>query len=207
MRSLERVRYVTRYYEKLWGLKLVPVGLFMILLASGESGLGPSWLRSGQVSIPGLMVFVLMIGLMWAAGVYYRRSFGRVVRGASERNMAFDAVIGVAVFGAVISVNWLDAVLRPTVSLTGITIAALLVLWWFATSKARRHYLILAALLLVLTLLPLLGAPFDARFPFDDMVGAALVSGVGLIVIGVGDHLLLARTFKAVPEEGEDAVR
>lgn len=207
MRDLERVRYVAGNYERLWGLRFVPVGLFMFLIAYRDSGLGPSWLQPGQLSAPLLLALALMFVLMWIAREYYRRTYGRVLQRASGRSVVLDVVIGLAVFGGVLSVNWLDFVLQPTVSLTGLVVVSLLALWWFVTGSVRHHYMLLSILLLGLTFLPLLKAPFDPRFPFDDSVNASLISGVGFIVIGVGDHLLLARTFRAVPEEGDDAVR
>ena len=62
-----------------------------------------------------------------------------------------------------------------------------------AGGHMRLHYLALAALCLVFAGSGALGVPIDTRDAlFDNLIG------LGLIVIGLGDHLLLRRTLEPV---------
>ena len=57
----------------------------------------------------------------------------------------------------------------------------------------RTHYLALAAVCLIFATLGTSGVPIHARdVLLDDLIG------IGLIVVGIGDHLLLRRTLEPV---------
>ncbi len=70
----------------------------------------------------------------------------------------------------------------------------------------RLHWLVFGLLLLLLTLLPLFTSPTYLASPKARLAAVTVVTGVFLILGGILDHLLLARTLTPAPDgEYEDA--
>lgn len=192
MYDLERLRFVTERYPHLQGLRLVPLGVVFLLSAA--------W-RDGQLQrmsdVAGHAAGFWFMGLLIAAltissvlGRYYQRHFGTV----QPQHRAKDPllfILFVALFAAAV---WVQDNLRSHLSLPLVVIGTLLAYLGLAGGQRRGHYLALAAGCLVFANLADFGVPVHARSVLlDDLIG------VGLIVIGLGDHLLLRRTLEPVP--------
>jgi hypothetical protein len=77
--ELDRIRFVTRHFNELQGLRYgVPLGLITVSLGGTTYFQNPSWL--------GVRSFVLLVGVLlpFAAAWYYRRAFGEVERQAFQ---------------------------------------------------------------------------------------------------------------------------
>jgi hypothetical protein len=116
---LERLARITRGYPYMQGLKVVPVGLFLL----GVTFVGSTWWPwSGKVAKLVSLGLVLAFtgGLTRWAGVYYRRRFGQVA--PTREQLRRDALgTGLAAL-AVIAGLALDHFLEPPVSIFGIAL-------------------------------------------------------------------------------------
>ncbi len=195
MQDLTRVREITRNYQSLQGLRLVPLGLFFVLLAAGA--FGPA--GNCTFSLPALGASVLLYVLI---GVYYRRTFGRVQQEWGAREW-LGAILGSLLLIAVwVGATSVDAFLRPPFSTLGLALAALLVGHWYITGRFLTHYLVMAAVLAGASLLPLLGVPLQTfGFPATNSAFNSMLFGFMFIVGGFLDHLVLIRNLKPLPEE------
>lgn len=191
MESLRRLRFVTERYPHLQGLRLVPLGVPFLVSAAWRSGSFadvPAFL-----GIPPrylfLALFATALAMSGLAGRYYRRQFGTVQPQGGVRRAA-----GVLVFlAAFVAAVWAQDVFALVVALPAVLVAVALAWLGFAGGHVRVHYLVLAALCLVFASLGALGVPIDTRDALlDNLIG------LGLIIIGLGDHLLLRRSLEPV---------
>jgi hypothetical protein len=128
------------------------------------------------------------------ARTYYHRRFGEVRPAASiQASAAVFVFITVFVLAESLQID------PATVPVPAIIVALGLGYVGLAGGRARPHYLTMAALVALFTMLGPLGVPRHTRdVLFDQLVG------IGFIVIGAGDHLLLRDTL--VPVTRADAV-
>lgn len=188
MYDLPRVRFVTGQFCSLQGLRIVPIGLYLVLFAAGWLG------RQGDCTLQ-LPAILLALALYLAAGRYYERRFGRVQR-ASQR--AVEALIVVVALIAFVAAGALNAAGQLPVSMTGLAMAAFLFAVYAAHgSRYRWHYAVLGAGMLVLSLLPLVWK--QPGLDLDRVLLGAF--GLAYVVGGMLDHLLLVRTLKPLPDE------
>jgi hypothetical protein len=195
-----KIRFVTANYFQLQGLRLVPLGLFLVLWASLDL-LG--FLDRAQYPPLGYTKVLTRIGYAFWAGIllalaapaYYRYRYGSVDpfdRGS--RNKWITA----AVIGVVLLVR-IDRGLQWPVSLHMLLVSVSLFVTVWHDSPMRSHYLIAALVWLAASLLPAL-----------DVSAATLrtmffgLGGLTLIGCGIGDHLLLTRTL-STPRTTDDA--
>jgi hypothetical protein len=191
MQTARRLRFVTSHYTHLQGLRLVPLAVPFLISAA--------W-RSGQLSwVPGTedngssYWFVLLMALAVIAagriGRYYREHFGHVqpihrLRGA----LGFAVFLGIFLFTVSLQQTYHFPISLPATALAcGIGYVGMV------GGEPRAHYLALAALCCIFATLGTFGVPFTIRDVLLDQL-----TGVGLIVVGVGDHLLLRRTLEPV---------
>ena len=199
MRRLERVKYVTKNYRTLQGLRQVPIGIFLLAVAISNSGIWPWYTVWKPVS--DLCVLALMLVGHALVGVYYKKNFGQVQPVTrSER----DTRIGIVFVLTLVVAFVLDVVFWPPVSVIGLTLAAGLFGGWWKDGKLKVHYVPAAGVLAVVSLLPLMSTITPEQL-FG--VGIPLSLGVVTIFIGVGDHLVLKRFLPPAPDEGSSAVR
>jgi hypothetical protein len=188
MDQLRRFRFVTERYEHLQGLRLVPLGI--PFLASS------AW-RDGQLAwVPwthgngARLWFLALLGVAFSVSVrlrgYYRRHFGDVqTTGSLSRPLA--TIVFLALF--LVAASLPDSL----VSMPAIIVALGLTYVGLAGEHRRLHYLAVAFFVAIFACLGMLGVPVPAReVLFDELVG------VGLIVVGAGDHALLRRTLAGV---------
>ncbi|MGB3632652.1 MAG: hypothetical protein WA982_01285, partial [Rubrobacteraceae bacterium] len=111
MENLKKVRYITKNYEQLQGLRQVPVGIFSLSVALSHSGLW-SWYTMWE-PIPTLLVLALTIGLYTLIGVHYRKKFGRV---QSAPHSDWDRARGIILVLAFVGAFAVDLSFEPPVS-------------------------------------------------------------------------------------------
>jgi hypothetical protein len=192
MYDFQRLRFVTERYPHLQGLRLVPLGFVFLVSAAWRDG-QLSWLAdtAGHAAgfwFMGLLIVALAISSV--LGRYYRRHFGTVQPERRAKGPLLF-ILFVALFAAA---AWAQDSLRTHLSLPLVVIGMLLAHLGLAGGQRRSHYLALATGCLVFANLADFGVPAHARSVLlDDLIG------IGLIVIGIGDHFLLRRTLQPVP--------
>ena len=184
----DRIRYVTGNFYQLQGLRLVPLGLFLLAGAAATAG-WLDWLPGMQSSTHrsqwrGGALFATLIACALTS-LYYRNRYGAV---SQFTRRGRDALIGVAI------VVWLvlmrvDGWLPWPILLNALFVALCLVITVWADGRVRRHYLVGAMLWLAMGFLPALGVRGQAL-----LVALYAAGGLTLVVCGLGDHLLITRT-------------
>jgi hypothetical protein len=136
-------------------------------------------------------VLLLAIAVLVArlTGRYYSERFGHVRPVGRLR-----AMVGVVAFLTIFMVAVSSQqTLHPSISLPAIVVACGIGYMGLVGGESRPHYLALAVLWCVFASLPAFGVPFAVRDVLLDQLTA-----IGLIVIGVGDHVMLRRTLQPV---------
>ena len=189
----DRIRFVTAHYDQLQGLRLVPLGVYLVALAA--SGLGwLSWLpgdpsRASARWLGGLFCGALAVAA--AATVWYRRRYGALTA-LSRRRRNTWLVLAVGIF---LLAAQFDQSVNGPIALAPLSVAAALALTVRADGWFRAHYLIAAAPWLAVAWIPTLHDDGTSR-----LVSYALAGGFALIVCGLGDHWLLSRTLIETPD-------
>jgi hypothetical protein len=187
--SSDRVRYVTSRYSQLQGARLIPLSL--VFLAS-------AWWRAGGLHLPGDHLRYgaqawFFGGLIAAIVVSYgiRRWYTRSL-GAVGQRAAHSGAVPILATGALVAFAlWLQGVLQWRLSLPAVAVAGVLLVTGLAHRRLRVHYVAAGAVLLAFSVLPLLGlGPSAMDATFDAVIG------IGLLIAGLGDHLLLTRTLR-----------
>lgn len=191
MYNLQRIRYVTSHYQEIQGLRIVPLGAWLILLAIAEANrsvLPPA----PQVAMV-IMVFYLLAGFFVLLfyriiGAFYERRFGSVNPLLQSKSRAFSGCLRGGGFLFVLYVGL-------TASNPQLPYVVTLLLMLFLISVAwrsgwyRKDYVVLVAFLVSIYSIP-------------GSVTTMLLNGCTVILGGLLDHFLLVRTLKHTPEEG-----
>lgn len=191
MENLERIRRVTKYYDQLQGLRQVPFGVLLLLIAVWKAGWWP-WFEKWQ-PLSGLLFIGLAMISFWGIGSYYERTFGKVRQSAdgqrSGKILSFVFFVGLYLVGLA-EYEW-----RWPVGGTGLFTAVVLIAYYFQTGSFRLQYLVLAGLMAGVSLLPLFNLlPAEQVYLWGErgVVGVATF-GVLWLVSGLVDHWLLVR--------------
>lgn len=194
----QKIRFVTANYAQLQGLRLIPIGLFLVLTAFDVLGVfdrqGLSAAdRAQALTRMGLLAW-LAIGAALAAPLYYRYRYG-AVEGFDRRRR--DRWITAAVLGFFV-LSRVDRNLDWPVSLSLMLVSVSLFVTALNEHWVRPYYPVLAAMWLLAACWPMLGgSPPGARLALCGL------GGLTLVVIGIGDHLLLSRTLATPPSPGD----
>jgi hypothetical protein len=193
----ERVRYVTRNFNGLQGLKLLPFGLFMILIATRD--LGWTWLGTAGDCSYTLPLFLLMGILYMGIGRYYSRRFGTV----RQKDMESQWLLGIALVAVFFGMVVLEVAVKPPFSLIGLLISLLLV---YSGIRTRRWYYWLVGLVLaLLNLLPLLAGTTWKTFAISTEAAGTFgfwwntSLGMAFCLLGLMDHYRLVSALKPLP--------
>lgn len=202
----KKIRFVTANSHQLQGLRLVPIGLFLVffgLFTSGSLdwlplaiGVAPTSARARLLTWIGLG-FWLMIALALAAPAYYRQRYGSV--DPSDRRWR-NRWITAVVIGYFVLIR-VDKDTHWPVSLSLLLVSASLFITVWRDGRIRPHYLVAAVVWLVVSFLP---AVLNVSPADTTRVASCLLGGLTLIGCGIGDHLLLTRTL-ATPRTTDDA--
>ncbi|MGF1473544.1 MAG: hypothetical protein ACFB50_17625 [Rubrobacteraceae bacterium] len=205
VRDLERVRYVTENYERLQGLRNVPLGL--IAFVTGASMLLPSSSTYfgyvvGEVFFYALILMLIATVLLYfVAGNYYERRFGWVQTFSMKRKQVVAVATAIGVLLGVGSVN---LVFQPPIHMIwvvwGLSAAAI----YWPERRFRMHYVAIGVLVVGASFLPLFGIT-SVSLAYETG-GLLAFLGVFYLVGGILDHLLLVRTMKHLPEDDGRAV-
>lgn len=194
MRDLGRIRFVTENYERLQGLRRLPLALCVVAL-----GL---LIRLDHAFLGVAIVVVAIYPAFFAeviVGRLYERRFGRIRSRVRPTDYVFWAVlIGLVFFGDSPG----DGPGRSFVlALGGIVCGAYVLAAFWPREKWRRTTAYWPAIAALVVSTGLLGASGVAALgTFVVVLGLSVC--VGLVL----DHLLLVRTFKELPKEETDAV-
>ncbi len=200
MEKMERVRSVTRHYNALRGLLLVPAGLYMIMAAlwhmKFHSLLFPGGGNDWTTSLFILLIFSSIVGLTLLITRYYRRRFGQVEpTPEEEQRMRLVPLVWMAIY---CGGSYLDLSYHPPVSFFCLFLAAGLLLYWRSMDRLPRHYLGLAITIAVIGLLPLFNPVRNLLFlhGFTSYIEEFVypLAGSIAIIAGIGNHLLLQRS-------------
>ena len=193
--DLDRVRYVTAHFFELQGLRILPFGVWLMLVGAGELGLVPlDWPM--RVAISGVLLCAAWLASR-RIGQHYDRRFGRVEAkspGVTRRGVASAGLGGLAGF--------LDSHLDPTVSLPALLMSAVLLREWYRGVRGQRtHYAATALLCLALGVSPLFSWGPTPRVSYPVLIAA---SGWLLVVLGIGNHALLVAVLRPLPADDHD---
>jgi hypothetical protein len=221
---LQRIQFVTTYYGWVQGLRFVPFGLMNLAFAAWLALPWPEGVdekgRMGVALLAHMGGMLLATGLAALTGVYYRRRFGEVQVSAATRQRMQRALMISAGVGLVAGL--LTALLRKATHITELPLSGLLlasalamVWYWHWSGRFARHYLgvaagfaLLAALHAVeanpvYALLRTLSFTSNSRGAAVTLIGTW---GLAIVVMGVMDHRLLARTLGYEPESEPEPV-
>lgn len=189
----DRIAFVTAHYYQLQGLRLIPLGLYLVALAA--SGLGwLSWLPGDPSRAPARWLGAIFCAALAAAlitTVWYRHRYGALAPFGRHSRNAWIVLSG----GAFLAAALFDRHANGPIALAPFSIAAALVLVVRADGWLRAHFLIAAAPWFLAAWIPALHHDGTSR-----LVSYALAGGIALLVCGYGDHRLIARTLIAAPD-------
>jgi hypothetical protein len=187
----KRIRFVTANYYQLQGFRLVPFGIFALLVRASYRGWF-DWLPGRPVHEPGglgvvwgPLAFVAAIACALTATAYYRKRYGAVApNGRGRRNW----LLGLAII-SFFALAQIDARVAWPISLSSLLVSASLGITVWADGWARAHYLFGAVAWLAVSIMPAFHPDLPtALLAYDSAIGLTL------IVCGIGDHLLITRT-------------
>lgn len=198
MLKLDRIRFATRVvgnpYEA--GLRLVPVGLWLLAAAGNDAG----WWPRQDLHFLALPLVALAV---WLVHRHYRRTYGTVVADESCCDAADDRIpMGVFTVALVVA-GAAEIAYSPDPSILGLVLVAFVTTLLFLRGERpyRTHYATVATVVLVALLL----SPLAFDVPEDEAIfdpGGFLWNlyvGIVLTAGGIADHLLVARTLRPVP--------
>ena len=209
---LERVRYVAANYEHLQGLRKVPPGIFLLaLVAAIYLSLAWAEVRGAAVPVPYALGIVAAIFVLLVAGIVlphfisirYERRYGTTVRRYGEvprkRMILYVTMVLALIVGGAL----------PLLAMG----LAMMVAYW-PERRFQGHYVVIGAVAVGAVLAQAASIAVylvanDGGWPAGGaiyVVGSAspvVFIAAYLIIGGVLDHLLLVRTMKSAPEEGD----
>jgi hypothetical protein len=201
--DLRRLDWVAGNYSELGALRLVPVGLFALVMAAlvgGWVGLSAYW-----ESMVGAGALGAAVVGFWVVALWYRNNYGMTLEAwpGSEREArrwalvwagaAAMVVVGVAQFGAVAELLGY---------LGGAAVMGWMVLYWRRVGRMWPQGYALTALVAIGGLshqgasLPLLGQGLA--------VWVLALLGAVLVMVGIAEHRRLAETAKPLGEDGDE---
>lgn len=193
----ERSKIIIRYYGMLQGLKAIPFGMLLFILAFQDLG----WLgEAGNCSVT-LPLFLVMLAFLFAIDQYYVNHLGRV-KPVNRRTQMQETTVFLSIFALVIV---LENFLQPPFSLLGVAVGGLF--FWIGINSKRYYYLPLGAMVVIASFLPwFLAVPLTD--PVYGSLGVMLKMVFGLVIMlaGVIDHFMLMRALKQFDQKSNNAL-
>ncbi|AEI68637.1 hypothetical protein [Corallococcus macrosporus] len=216
---LQRIQFVTRYYDWLQGLRFLPFGVLLAGFALWLALLPPDGGTPAAVGAIALAVgMVATLVLYPLAGGYYQRRFGEVrpsavMKQTRLRLTVLFAVVGLALASGLVALGFDGAGTGFPVSGALAVSAAALLAYWAAIGRFVPHYppiagaMLLVAALHALGLNPLCGwlhAGDAASTIRCDLVTFHAAWGVALTALAVLDHRLLVQALSPAPADAAE---
>lgn len=193
MRDIQTVRYVTTHYPRLQGLRLVPLGVPFLLSAAWRAG-WLAWWPGAQGRGATLWFLALLacgIVVSFPIRAWYERQFGTVHARRRDSGLvpllAFAGLVGLAA--------WYQLRFTPPLVLPLLAVGVILATIGLRDREIRPHYIAVGVAWGLYACGQALGVPVSTRAILFD-----LLVGVGLIVAGIGDHLVLASVLTPTAE-------
>ncbi|WNG54614.1 hypothetical protein F0U59_07340 [Archangium gephyra] len=224
--QLQRIQFVTTYYDWVQGLRFVPLGVVYLGFAAWLALPTPEGVDAKMHLAMGILVMlgasVLAMGCYALLGPYYRRRFGEVRRSVTT-NRRMNRALGVSVVAGLV-VGALTVVLHKSMQANPaeppvvwiLSVSAVGLAWyWQWSDRVAGHYLGVAGGFVAMAVLHAMEAnPVYAllrALPFTSEARAAGVTlsgmwGLAVVVMGVMDHRLLVRTLGHEPEPESEEV-
>jgi hypothetical protein len=194
--DVERIRFVTRHYRDLQGLKLLPLaawGAALLAVYTLHGFDGP--LRSWWIALF-VLAFATAIAGMMAIGRWYRRRFGWVASARPRKWTMFEHVGGGIMMLGVFLLTIGEV---SPVSLTGLFFGAGIGVRSWPWRRFAPHWVAVGAAIAGLSLVPLgaalpavPGVPEDTH-PFNGVTVWLVLWLVAFVVGAVLDHRVLVR--------------
>jgi hypothetical protein len=186
--NLNEVRAITGNYFFWQGLRWVPMGVVLVVVAASliDAASMPAVVRTWGV-------WLLTVVALWLStsvlGRYYRRTFGDV-RDDSAQHARRTTLKWFVVYPAMLASMVIDVKLSLPILLSGVVWGLSIEAYRRSTGGGRRHYAIAAGLFGVMALLPLL-----APVPTGKNGASVLLGLLGIIYVvgGILDHRALVR--------------
>ncbi len=201
MNDMHRMQWITKNFENLKGMLLLPFGVYFLFLATWN------FLKLGitetgkDIGIPTLMIILTILATI-LIDRYYSHEMGRVK--TTSNLMIFLMIIFILfVFFMVDYLDmWINSQLNQPVSFTSIGWAFLFAFPFF--SRKQTVYIIFSLALILLAFLPTIGLiPYHMVFNDQYGVWGYLLIGLGMIVGGLVDHYTLKKLLPHQPGSEE----
>src|SRR5262245_9237469 len=196
---LHRIRNVTDHYFFWQGLRFVPMGAALLVVAWRWSAWWPLGTLQGDFVMYGALGLAVWVSIL--IGRYYRRSFGdvRATQGAHATRSVLKWLLVYPVLSTSLVV---DVLLKPSVLVSGPVWGLGTLAYWWSTGRGRPHYLVAAGILTAFGLLPLLGALSSGA---PGITAFFAVLGTVYMVGGVLDHFELRRLLRPIVSDGNQS--
>lgn len=191
MNNLHKMKWITKNFENLKGLLILPFGFFFLFLATWN------YLKLGitetgkDIDFPSLMIILIILATI-LIDRYYANTMGRVKSTSNLKNI----LVIIFMFIMFFIVDYVDMLmnsqLKQPVSLTSIAWALLFAYPFF--SRKQTVYLIFSLALFLLAFFPTIGL-IPYKMIFNDLYGVwgYFLIGLGMIVCGLVDHYTLKK--------------
>jgi hypothetical protein len=183
----DRMKIITHYLGLLQGLKAIPFGFILFVLAAQDMG----WLgRVGDCSVT-IPLFLVVFVILFALDSYYVKLFGRI-KPANRRAQMRETTVFLVIFALVIV---LESWISPPYSMLGLAVGALFL--QTGVHSRRYYYIPLGAVVVVASFMP-----WVLRMPLTDTIygtfGVLLKVVIGAVIIAAGliDHFMLMRALR-----------
>lgn len=201
MNDLHRMKWITKNFENLKGLLLLPFGIYFLFLATWnflELGITQT---GKDIGFPSLMIILTILATI-LVDRYYSREMGRV-QSSSNFMIFLNIFFLLFVFFMVDYLDmWINSQLNRPVSFTSIAWGFLFAFPFF--SRKQTVYIIFSLALILLAFLPTIGwIPYKMVFNDQYGVWGYMLIGFGLIIGGLVDHYTLKKMLPPQPGSEE----
>ena len=197
MNEYHQTRWITKNYENLKGLLILPFGIFFLFLATWnyfELGITAT---GKDIGLPSIMIILTILATIFF-NRYYLQTMGSVKTISNLRNVLLILVIFLVFFIADYLDMLINSQLKQPISFTSIAWALLFAYTYF--SRKQTVYIIFSFLLFVLAFLPTIGLiPYKMVFYDQYGVWGYMFVGLGLIIGGLVDHYTLKKLLPPQP--------
>ncbi len=200
-RYLQWLNFVTDSYSDLGGLRLMPIALFSLFMASFVSGtfaLPVDWM----ISLGGLGLEFTVVGYWWIA-LWYRKNFGMTDQAWPSSNLELGRwlLVWAAVSLMVLSaLDDLSVFMEVTGYLAGMAAAGWILFYWKRKGEMWPQSYALLVLFSIGAIM------YQAPLPQEHGLFGLLLAflGITLLVVSVIDHDRLTKTMKPLGEDEDE---